>query len=290
MQSVKHQTIKPDKKEEIADLEISYRAHYGRHIAAAIIIVLVLGFFNALTNAQIEWSYTWKFLFSPTVFKGLFFTLVMTVVAMSLGLGLGVIFAIMRISQNPVLKTIAAGYIFIFRGIPQLVQLLIWYNLALIFPTIGLPGLFGWNTVDLMTPFVATMFGLGIAQGAYTAEVVRGGLLSVDHGQFDAARALGMTQIHMLKRIVIPQAMRVIIPPIGNEVISMVKLTSLASIIEFTELLHNVQIIYYANARVMELLCVASIWYLIVIAILSVIQVRIEHYFGRGASEVRATI
>jgi polar amino acid transport system permease protein len=141
-----------------------------------------------------------------------------------------------------------------------------------------------------MTPFVAAMLGLGISQGAYTSEVVRSGLLSVDSGQYEAARTIGMTQMKMLRRIVLPQAMRVMVPPIGNEVIGMVKLTSLASVIQFTEILHNAQVIYYANTRVLELLLVASFWYLVVVTILSVGQQRIERYFGRGSKSIRASV
>ncbi|WED28386.1 amino acid ABC transporter permease [Vibrio sp. DW001] len=201
---------------------------------------------------------------------------------MFVGLVLGVVIAIMRISGNPVLITIATGYVWIFRGAPALLQLLLWFNLALIFPTIGLPGFFEVRTVDVMTPFVATMLGLGIQQGAYTSEVVRSGLLAVDVGQYEAAKTLGMTQMKMLRRIVLPQAMRVMVPPIGNEVIGMVKLTSLASVIQFSEILHNAQIIYFANTRVLELLLVASFWYLAVVTILSIGQYYIERYFGRG--------
>ncbi|RYE59927.1 MAG: amino acid ABC transporter permease, partial [Rhizobiaceae bacterium] len=196
----------------------------------------------------------------------------------------------MRISGNPVLSWIAIGYLWIFRGAPALLQLMLWFNLALIFPTLGIPGLFEFRTVDIMTPFVAAMLGLGIQQGAYTSEVVRSGLLSVDSGQYEAARTIGMTQMKMLRRIVLPQAMRVMVPPVGNEVIGMVKLTSLASVIQFSEILHNAQVIYYANTRVLELLLVASFWYLVVVSVLSVIQQRIERYYGRGSKSIRASM
>ncbi len=227
---------------------------------------------------------------APTVLDGLVNTLIMTVAAMALGIVLGVVIAIMRVSGNPVLSSIAVGYVWIFRGAPALLQLMIWFNLALIFPTMGIPGLFEFRTVDIMTPFVAAMLGLGISQGAYTSEVVRSGLLSVDSGQYEAARSIGMTQMKMLRRIVLPQAMRVMVPPIGNEVIGMVKLTSLASVIQYSEILHNVQIIYFANTRVLEMLFVASFWYLIVVSILSIGQHYIERYFGRGSKSVSASM
>jgi len=252
-------------------------------------VLLLLGaLIRAFINGQIEWSYVGDFLFAPAIMKGLVNTLLMTVAAMTLGIVLGVVFAIMRISENPVLSTISIGYVWIFRGAPALLQLLLWFNLALVFPTIGIPGLFEARTVAVMTPFVATMLALGIQQGAYTSEVVRSGLLSVDTGQYEAARSIGMTQMQMLRRIVLPQAMRVMVPPIGNEVIGMVKLTSLASVIQYSEILHNAQIIYFANTRVLELLLVASFWYLLVVTILSIGQIYIERYFGRGSKAVTA--
>ena len=136
--------------------------------------------------------------------------------------------------------------------------------------------------VDVMTPWVATLLGLGINQGAYTAEVVRGGILSVDTGQTEAAQSIGMTRLTALRRIVLPQAMRVIIPPVGNEVVSMVKLTSIASVINFSEILRNAQTIYYANNYVIELLFVAAIWYLAVVTVLSIGQHFLERYFAKG--------
>ena len=158
-------------------------------------------------------------------------------------------------------------------------------ELALIFPVIAIPGLFSIDTVDLMTPFVAALLGLSINQGAYTAEVVRAGLLSVDTGQYEAAKSIGMPSLQALRRVILPQAMRVIIPPVGNEFISRVNMTSLASVIQYSELLHNAQNLYYANARVMELLIVAGIWYLAVVTVLSFGQSRLERRFARGAGK-----
>ncbi|RVL10586.1 amino acid ABC transporter permease, partial [Sinorhizobium meliloti] len=248
------------------------------------------GLVRAFSVGQIEWSYVRDFLFAPAILVGLYNTLLMTVAAMGLGIVLGVVIAIMRISGNPVLSSIAIGYIWVFRGAPALLQLMLWFNLALIFPTLGIPGLFEFRTVDVMTPFVAAVLGLGISQGAYTSEVVRSGLLSVDSGQYEAARTIGMTQMMMLRRIVLPQAMRVMVPPVGNEVIGMVKLTSLASVIQYSEILHNAQIIYFANTRVLELLLVASFWYLLVVSVLSIGQHYIERYFGRGSKSIRSSM
>ncbi|AEG56681.1 amino acid ABC transporter permease [Sinorhizobium meliloti] len=279
-----------DSKYEIAHLKLVPKRHIGRMIVAGGVLLLFAGLVRAFSVGQIEWSYVRDFLFAPAILVGLYNTLLMTVAAMGLGIVLGVVIAIMRISGNPVLSSIAIGYIWVFRGAPALLQLMLWFNLALIFPTLGIPGLFEFRTVDVMTPFVAAVLGLGISQGAYTSEVVRSGLLSVDSGQYEAARTIGMTQMMMLRRIVLPQAMRVMVPPVGNEVIGMVKLTSLASVIQYSEILHNAQIIYFANTRVLELLLVASFWYLLVVSVLSIGQHYIERYFGRGSKSIRSSM
>lgn len=268
---------------EIAHLTIVPRRNYGRVITAAIVLVLLAALIRAFAKGDIEWEYVGRFLTAPAIMAGVYSTIIMAFSAMCLGIVLGVVFAVMRVSANPVLKSVATFYVWLFRGAPALLQLLIWFNLALVFPTIGIPGLFEFRTVDVMTPFVAALLGLGIQQGAYTSEVVRGGLLAVDRGQYEAAQAIGMTRSQMLRRIVMPQAMRVILPPIGNELISMVKLTSLASVIQYSEVLHRAQTIYYANSRVLELLLVASVWYLVVVSILSMGQMYLERHFGRGS-------
>jgi polar amino acid transport system permease protein len=166
-------TTSQDEKYELAHLRIVPKRHIGRMISAAIVLLIVGAIIRAFSVGQIEWDYVWEFLFAPSILKGMVNTLYMTVAAMTLGIVLGVIIAVMRVSGNPVLSSIAVGYVWIFRGAPALLQLMIWFNLALIFPTMGIPGLFEFKTVDVMTPFVAAMLGLGISQGAYTSEVVR---------------------------------------------------------------------------------------------------------------------
>ena len=268
---------------EIAHLQHVPRRYWGRYVAAALILAFLAFLVDAFAHGKIEWSYVGRFLTVPSILSGIGNTITMSILAMALGLVLGVAVAIMRMSTNPVLRAVSLGYVWLFRGTPAILQLLLWFNLALVFPTIGIPGLFESRTVDVMTPFVAALLGLGINQGAYTSEVVRAGLLSVDTGQYEAAKAIGMARLKALRRIILPQAMRVIIPPIGNEFISMVKLTSLASVIQYAEILHNAENIYYANARVIELLIVAAIWYLVIVTILSLGQARIEARFARGA-------
>lgn len=282
------QNIRPAIREQkngpvdLSQYQYMPQRYYGRIVASIVILVLLALLINAFAHGKIEWRFVGQFFTAKAILTGLGNTIVMSILAMALGVIFGVIVAVMRMSSNPVLSGVAIGYTWIFRGTPLILQLLLWFNLALIFPTISIPGLFSLQTVDIMTPFTAALLGLSINQGAYTSEVVRAGLISVDQGQYEAAKSIGMTRIHALRRIILPQAMRVIIPPIGNEFISMVKTTSLASMIQYSELLYNAQTIYFANARVMELLFVAGIWYLAVVTLLSIGQNRLERYFGRG--------
>ncbi|CAE6774718.1 hypothetical protein R75461_06872 [Paraburkholderia nemoris] len=268
---------------DISHLEHVRRRYWGRYVASAAIIALIGYVVLAFAHGQIEWRYVARFLTARSILNGLVNTIVMTVLAMVLGVVLGVITAIMRLSPNPVLQAVAQGYVWLFRGTPVILQLLLWFNLALVFPSMGIPGLFEFRTVDVMTPFLAALLGLGINQGAYTSEVVRAGLLSVDTGQYEAAKSIGMPRLQALRRVILPQAMRVIVPPIGNELVGMVKLTSLASVIQYAEMLHNAENIYYANARVIELLMVAGVWYLVVVTVLSFAQSRVERHYARGA-------
>jgi len=266
----------------LAGLTIVPRRFFGRWIAAFLIVAILIWIGKAFAEGQIAWAVVGQFFTAPAILNGLVNTIIMTACAMMLGITLGVVFAIMYMSPNPVLRGSALFYIWFFRGTPLLLQLLLWFNLALVFPKLGIPGLFEMRTVDVMTPFVATLLGLGMNQGAYTAEVVRSGILSVDVGQTEAAKAIGMTRLTALRRIVMPQAMRVIIPPVGNEFISMVKLTSIASVIQYSEILRNAQTVYYANARVIELLIVAAIWYLAVVTLLQIGQYFLERHFSKG--------
>ncbi len=273
---------------DISHLEHVPRRYWGRYIATALIAIAVLLVLNAFARGKIEWQYVGRFLTAQSILTGLVNTVVMSILAMALGIALGVVTAVMRVSTNPVLSWVARGYVWLFRGTPVILQLLLWFNLALVFPTIGIPGLWEMRTVDVMTPFLAALLGLGINQGAYTSEVVRAGLLSVDVGQYEAAKSIGMPRLLALRRVILPQAMRVIIPPIGNEFVGMIKLTSLASVIQYAEMLHSAQNIYYANARVIELLIVAGIWYIVVVTLLSLLQSRVEARFARGAGRAAA--
>ena len=273
---------------DISHFEHVPRRYYGRYLASVVILAIVAYVVVAFARGQIDWTVVGRFLTAKSILRGLGNTIVMTILAMALGIVLGVIVAIMRLSTNPVVQAVAHGYVWLFRGTPVILQLLLWFNLALVFPVMGIPGLFEFRTVDIMTPFLAALLGLGINQGAYTSEVVRAGLLSVDTGQYEAAKSIGMPRLQALRRVILPQAMRVIVPPIGNELIGMVKLTSLASVIQYAEMLHSAENIYYANARVIELLMVAAVWYLVIVTVLSLLQSRVERRFARGAGRPSA--
>jgi polar amino acid transport system permease protein len=244
---------------------------------------------SAATNPRFNWDLVRQFFFSHQVLHGLVLTIELTVIAMVIGILLGIVLAVMRLSPNPLVSGASWTYIWLFRGTPLLVQLLFWNFISAVYPqiTFGIP--FGpefvhANANTLITPYVAAILGLGLNEAAYMAEIVRAGILSVDEGQTDAAHALGMTRIKTMRRIVLPQAMRVIIPPTGNETISMLKNTALVSVIAITDLLYSVQLIYSQNFRQIPLLIVASIWYLILTTVLSIGQYYVERHFGRGST------
>jgi polar amino acid transport system permease protein len=200
---------------------------------------------------------------------------------MLLGIACGLLAAVMRQTANPVLQIIAGAYVWIFRSIPILVQILIWFNLALIVPEIGIPGVFALDTNDVMSPFVASLIALGIGEGAYVAEIIRSGISSVPLAQTAAGSALGLSRSQVYARIILPQAVRVMVPPLGSEFINMLKLTSLAYTIGFTELMSAASQIYHKNYFVVELLFTASIWYIIVVSVFSWGQGRLEKRLNR---------
>jgi polar amino acid transport system permease protein len=264
--------------------------HPWRWVTAVVILALVASFaYTIATAPNLEWNQVGYWLFQHSVVLGALGTVVLTVLAMVIGIALGVILALMRLSPNPVMSVVSWFYIWFFRGTPLLVQLFFWWNLPLILPHVGIGIPFtsvGWHadTVTLISPFIASILGLGLNEGAYMAEVVRAGIISVEQGQTEAAQALGMSRLLVMRRIVLPQAMRVIIPPTGNETISMLKTSSLASITTFGELFRTAQEISSFNYRIVELLIVVSIWYLSFTSILTVGQYYLERYFARGAT------
>jgi len=259
--------------------------HPWTWLASAIVALIAAAVLASVaTNPAFQWPVVAEYMLDRQIMLGLARTLELTVIAMAIGLALGTILAMMRLSANRLLSTVSWGYIWFFRSVPALVQLIFWYNFGALYPTIALqipfgPTLFSADTNTLITPMFAALAGLGLAQAAYTAEVIRGGIASVPHGQTRAALALGMRPLTIFRRIVFPQAMRVIIPPVGNEVISMVKSTSLVSVIALAELLYTAQLIYARTYETIPLLIVASLWYLIIVSVLSVGQQFLEHRF-----------
>jgi polar amino acid transport system permease protein len=272
------------------DIEAVPVRHPGRWVAGAVILVLGAALVrSAATSPGFQWGVVGDYLFDKRIMEGLMVTLELTVISMAIGIVLGVVMAIMRLSPNPLISKSSWLYIWFFRGTPVLVQLLFWYNIAALYPKIGLGIPFGPTFVHpdantLITAFRAAVLGLGLNEGAYMAEIVRAGIISVEEGQSDAARSLGMTRLQTMRRIVLPQAMRVIIPPTGNETISMLKTTSLGSVITVTEILYSSQLIYSVNFKPIPLLIVVSIWYLACTSILYVGQYYLERYYGRGAT------
>jgi polar amino acid transport system permease protein len=276
------------------DLPLVPRRHPGRWIAAALVTLLVGGLVLILASTEtMQWDVVGDYLFSPEVLEGVRNTIVMTVLCMIVGMVLGTLVAVMRLSPNPVLTGVAALYQWFFRGTPTLVQLIFWFNLSSIFPyfylQVGGVELIDIDTNVLMTPLVAAILGLGLNFGAYYSEVVRAGILSVDEGQTDAAAAYGLSRYQTLRRIVLPQAMRVIIPPTGNELIGMLKWTSLASIVGYTELLRSVGNVYNVTYQVIPLLVVAALWYLFLTSVLTIGQYFLEKRFARGSTRSVAT-
>jgi polar amino acid transport system permease protein len=265
--------------------------HPGRYVAAAIIVFLAAALaYSAATNKRFGWGVFGHYFGSSRILHGLVLTLELTAIAMAIGIALGIVLAVMRLSPNPLVAGASWLYIWFFRGTPVLVQILFWNYISAVYPKISLGIPFGgpvfvhFGANAVITPFVAAILGLGLNEGAYMAEIVRAGIISVEEGQTDAAHALGMTRLLTMRRIVLPQAMRVIVPPTGNETISMLKTSSLASVIAETELLYSAQLIYSVNYETIPLLMVASVWYLIVTTVLSAGQYYVERHFGRGSS------
>jgi polar amino acid transport system permease protein len=264
----------------------------GRWIAAAIVLVIAASVVRSIvTNKNFEWHLVGQYLTDSRILHGAVVTIELTVISMAIGIILGVLLAVMRLSPNPVVKTGSWFYIYLFRGTPVLVQLLFWGFVAALFPKINIgipfggPNLIHANANTLITPFVAAILGLGLNEGAYMAEIVRAGIISVDEGQTEAASSLGMTRLPIMRHIVLPQAMRVIIPPTGNETISMLKLTSLVIVLGGVyDLTFEASQIYAVTFKPIPALIAISIWYLALTSVLYVVQYFIERRYGRGFS------
>jgi polar amino acid transport system permease protein len=282
------ETDPPDRGPEVI-VAVPVRHPWRWVVAAFLGLLMAMLIHSLLTNPAWHWSIVWKYLTYTTVLHGIIVTLELTVLAMLIGVVLGIILAVMRLSANPVVSSVAWTYVWFFRGTPVLVQIIFWSFAAALyqFPTFGIPFGPAFVTFDankIIPLFVGALLGLGLNEAAYMSEIVRAGLLSVDHGQTEAAQALGLSKMATLRRIVLPQAMRVIIPPTGNETISMLKTTSLVVVIAVTDLLKAVQDIYGSNYQQIPLLVVASLWYILMTSILSVGQYYLERHYARGSS------
>ncbi|KKX33338.1 amino acid ABC transporter permease [Rhizobium sp. LC145] len=261
---------------------------FGRLALWLIVAIIVVDFgWIVSNNENFGWPVVAQYFFDPTVIQGLYVSLGLTVVAMVLGVILGLLIAIARMSNDRLASSFASLFIWFFRGTPLLVQLIFWYNMSTLFPQLSIaipfgPTLASWDTNSVITPMTAAIVGLALNEAAYMAEIIRGGLLSVDRGQSETAEAFGMTKARALRRIIIPQAMRSIVPPTGNQLISMIKATSLVSVIAMADLLYSVQSIYNRTFEIIPMLMVAVIWYLLITSILNVGQSYIEAYYGRS--------
>ncbi|PRH84872.1 ABC transporter permease [Labrys okinawensis] len=272
----------------------------GHWIGGAILAVFAVIFLQVLvTNKNMRWDVVAEYMLNPAILSGLGMTLLLTFLAMVLGLAIGVLLAIMRLSGSYVFQWVSWGWIWFFRGVPPLVQMIFWYNLALLLPEVsvgipfGGPKLFAWNTNELITPFSAAIMGLAFTESAYAAEMIRAGIQAVNAGQTEAAATLGMTRGQTLRRIVLPQALRIVIPPIGNDTISMLKFTSLVSVLALPDLLYSAQMVYARTYQTVPLLLVATIWYLVLTTVLTVaehaVEQRLKSERGAGSKKARGS-
>ena len=281
-------------KEGVA-VEVIHLKHWGQWVGVGLLTLFVAWLcYELLTNHGFQWSVVGQYLFAPSILKGVVITIELTLLCMLIGIVLGVILAVMELSPNPVLSTAANAYIWFFRGTPTLVQLIFWFNLAVLFPTISLgipfggPKLFDVSSNVAISAFTAALLGLGLNEGAYMAEIVRGGIIAIDPGQNEAAQSIGLTPSETMRYVIFPQAMRGIVPPTGNQVIGMLKWTSLASVISVTELLQASELIYARTFQVIPLLITASLWYLFMTTLLTVGQYYVELHYAKGATRVKA--
>ncbi|MER6778558.1 MULTISPECIES: amino acid ABC transporter permease [unclassified Streptomyces] len=266
------------------------RRHLGRRLsAAAALLVFAMVLVSVVRNEAFQWDVVGRYFTTAAVLDGMLLTLWLTGAVMTLGFLFGTVLAVMRLSANPVLRSLSWGYVWIFRSTPLLVQLLLWFNIGALYPTLGLgipygPQLFTVKTVNLLGPTLTAVIGLTLHESAYAAEVVRGGILSVDPGQTEAAQALGLSRRRTLRRIVVPQAMRSIMPTAGNMPIGTLEGTSIVSVLAVHDLLYSVQLVYNQNYQVIPLLMVATCWYVATTTVLSAGQYYVERHYARGTS------
>ncbi|HEU0181259.1 MAG TPA: amino acid ABC transporter permease [Agromyces mariniharenae] len=265
--------------------------HWGRWIVSVVVAFLIVQFLWSLAaNPKWQWNVFAEYFFAPSVLESLVLTLQLTAISGVIGFALGAVLAIFRLSKSPLLNAAAWWYIWFFRSVPLVVQILVWYNLGYLYPTLGLGTPFTTDfwlvefpTTTLLSAFAAATIGLSLHQAAYSAEIIRAGILSVDQGQLEAAAALALPRRIRFFRITLPQAARAIVPNAFNEIIGLVKGTSVVFIVALPELFYTVQVIYNRNQRVIPMLLVAVVWYAIITTVLSIAQYYVERRFARGA-------
>ncbi|MCX4646398.1 MULTISPECIES: amino acid ABC transporter permease [unclassified Streptomyces] len=279
-----------DGADDHAALKVVPVRHPWRWAAIVATVVLLAQFAHGfITNSGWEWGVFAEYFTADVVLKAVWVTLQLTFYGTALGFALGIVLAFMRLSASRFLQAVAFGYIWAFRSIPLIVQLLFWFNLAYLYKELKFgipfgPGFFSFDTMGLVGAMSAAVLGLALHQAAYAAEIVRGGVLAVDSGQLEAAAALGIPRLRQIRRIVLPQAMRSILPNAANEVISLFKGTSIVSVMAIGELFYQVQVIYGRNGRVVPLLMVATVWYVLLTSALSVLQHYVERHFSKGTT------
>ncbi|WP_034648079.1 amino acid ABC transporter permease [Cellulomonas sp. HZM] len=277
------------RREELELLRVRPARHPGRWTATAVVAVLLAMVVNSLlTNPQWDWDVVGKYLTWPSIVDGVWGTIRLTATAAAIGFGLGTVLALMRLSRSPLLQSVAWLYVWVFRSVPLILQLLLWYNLAYLYPTLSIgipfgPGVTEFATSSVIGKFGAAILGLGLSQAAYSSEIVRAGILGVDQGQHEAAASLGIPRARQQWRIVLPQAMRTIVPTSVNEIIGLLKGTSVVYVLAYGELFYTVGVIYGRNTKVVALLLVAGIWYLLLTTVLTVVQFYLERHYARGA-------
>jgi polar amino acid transport system permease protein len=261
----------------------------GQWVSAAVVVVLLaMVVHTLLTNPRFQWPVVWSYFTTGPILRGLVLTLWLTAAVMVCGYVLGVVLAVMRLSRNPVLRAVSFGYVWLVRSVPPLVQLLFWYELASLYPELSLgipfgPAFVTVKTAHLFTGLLAAFVGLTLDVAAFSSEIIRGGILSVPHGQLEAAQAIGLRPWRIFRRIVLPQAMPAIVPASGNMLIGMLKATSIVSVIAVQDLLYSVQLIYNQNFLIIPLLLVATIWYILLTTVLSIGQYYVERHYARGS-------
>jgi polar amino acid transport system permease protein len=272
----------------VEQLKVVPQRQYGLWIGTVLALALAVLIIRAFAvNPAFAWDTAYRYMFHPSIMRGLGTTLLLTLLIMAAAIVVGTVVAIMRVSRSPVLRAFAGVYVWFFRGVPALIQLIFWFNLSLLVREISLSipyvgTVFSVRTNDFMTPFLSAIVALSLCEAGYMAEIIRAGIKSVPSGQAEAASALGMPYHTILKRITLPQAMRFVVPPTGNEAINLLKMTSLVTFIAVDDLFYSAQSIYARTFETIPLLIVVAIWYLAVVSIMSVGQHFLERHFGRS--------